>query len=87
MCVKHRIKIIFCFVKQISNKERVGTTYGYIFNPKGKHLSTQAPQESPEGAWLVTLIDVSEEERKGFTIVKKEYWTPDSSLKISIIEW
>ena len=65
----------------------MGTEMGYIFNRKSQ--PSDAPQESPEGAWLVTLHHLSDEERKGYISETRwsQFWTRDSSLKISIIEW
>lgn len=57
---------------------------GFILNKKNKPSDT--PQESHEGAWLVTLNFVSDEARKGYTF-EYGFWTRDSSLKVSIIEW
>ena len=63
----------------------MGTTNGYIFNSSidQKH----APQNSPEDAWLVNMIDQTEEKRRGYTIVAGIDWTRDNTLQITVIEW
>ena len=83
MCVKDGMKIIFWSVKQISNEEHLGTNAGFVCSKKEQ---SQAPQESPERAWKVTLHDQSKEIQEQFNT--DDYgWAIDTSFKVTVIEW
>ena len=82
MCVKDRIQIIFCSVLQIS--EELGADSGKIYNSKNEQ--SQAPQESPEGAWKVLISGESKEIREQYN-ASENGWVIDTSLKVTVIEW
>ena len=76
------MKIVFT---QISKKRSVGTDLGFIYNDQNQ--PSHLPQDSPEGAWLVSVIDVSDEELKGYKLdVGGGKWLLDNTFKITIIE-
>ena len=75
---------IFVFFKQVSSKENVGTDIGAIYNKSNK--KSDAPQDSPEDAWVVALHEQSKEIQKEYN-ASSNGWASDSTLKIQVIEW
>ena len=71
------------FSKQITDKKGVGTIEGFIYNEKNN--SSDAPQDYPEGAWLVWLGNESKQIQKQY--MADQSWATDTSLKVTVIEW
>ena len=71
------------FSKQITDKKGVGTIEGFIY--KEKNNSSEAPQDSPVGAWLVWLGNESKQIQKQY--MADQSWATDTSLKVTVIEW
>ena len=72
------------FLIQITDKEGVGTIDGFIFNEENN--PSDAPQDSPEGAWLVWLGNESKKILKQYK-ADKSGWAYDTSLIVAAIEW
>ena len=63
----------------------MGTTTGFIYN--NQNQPSDLPQDSPDGAWLVSVINVSDEELKGYKLKEGGgKWLFDNTFKITIIE-
>ena len=70
----------------MTTKEDIGTTKGFIYNAENKE--NDAPQDSPEGMWLVSLRDQPKEIRKEYKLYSSvSVWAYDNTLKVQVIEW
>ena len=62
----------------------MGTIIGFIYNCDNKQ--NDAPQDSPDGGWLVTLKSQSKEVQKQQKATENS-WVNHASLKVTVIEW